>query len=171
MRRILATLGLGLALAVTGLTTPPAGAQTAATAKPTQANRSPIEILTRVSVATGGYVEPTTGEWVVFRPYYPVDVRVVCPAGASAGLRFTPVFAMNLGARAFTCTGKPQRLTVGVGATNGVNELGWHRQTATVSLELYNAPATPDSPTTITPLGSDTEHVRVYTARSKAVYY
>lgn len=167
MRRTLATLGLGLALAVTGLTTAPAGAQPM---QPTGAKSSPVEILTRVSVATGGYVEPTTGQWVVFRPYYPIDVRVVCPAGASAGLRYTPVFAMNLGARAFTCTGKPQRLTVSVGAFNGVNELGWHRQTPTVSLELYTAPATPDSPTTITPLGSDTERVWVYTAKAKAAY-
>lgn len=159
MRRTLATLGL--ALAAIGLTITPADAQSRT------ASRSSVEILTRVSVATGGYVEPTTGEWVVFRPYYPVTARVICPAGSSGGLRYSPVFAMNLGARAFTCTGKPQLLTFQAGAINGVNEIGWHRQTPTVSVELYSAPSSDDGPLTITTVGSDTESLWVYTAQAR----
>ena len=178
MRRSLATLGLGLALAITTAATPAHAQQTAhsatgsspqlrsaAPATPTaKPLRSSVEILNRVSVAKGGYVEPSTGEWVVFRPYYPVAVRVVCPAGPSAGLLYTPGFAVNLGGYQFTCTGQPQYLTFQAGAFNGVNELGWHRQTPAVSVDLF-APQ-PDGSIARTTIASDSERLWVYTARA-----
>lgn len=161
MKRLVASLGLAFVIVISALALP-----AAARSHPARgAIVSPsVEITTRASVARGGYVDSLTGKWVVFRPYYPVSVKALCPAGAIGALRYTPVFAMNLGGFNFTCTGQRQTLTFLAGAFNGVNDLGLHRQRPTVTLALYNG--SPADGATTGPSTSDSQNIWVWTVRA-----
>lgn len=162
MKRVVTSLGLAFALLASALALPAAAQNNSARNAVTSPS---VEIATVAAIARGGYVEPTTGKWVVFRPYYPVKVRALCPAGTVGALRYTPVFAMNLGGFNFNCTGKRQMLTFQAAAMNGVNELGLHRQRPTVTLFSYNGSPT-DGGTLSGPLDTDSENIWVYTARA-----
>ena len=162
MRRA-AAVGMGLALAVAGTGAP---AEASRPTKPDRAVRSSVEITTRFATASGGYVEPSTGQWVVYRPCYTVQVDVVCPAGATGALTYSPVFAMNLGGFNFTCTGAKQQLAFGAGAMNGVNEVGLHRQRPTVNLWVHSSPPSDGGSFPAAPVSSDSENIWVQTVRS-----
>ena len=102
VKRLLLVFALALALVLSASVAPAAARGHSG---PGAGPPSSVKIKTVFSIARGGYVDEFTGKWVVFRPYYPVKVKVRCPAGTDAALDYKPVWANNLGVQFLTCHG------------------------------------------------------------------
>jgi len=84
-----------------------------------------VEILTRTATAYGDRATDLEGNSSIFRPTYPLEMRVVCPAKRDAGITVDPVNAHTIPGVKFTCTGTPQAVRfTGTGAPSW--EQGWH---------------------------------------------
>jgi hypothetical protein len=122
-----------------------------------QAAEGSVEILTRTATAYGDRATDLEGNSSIFRPTYPLDMRVVCPAKREAGITVDPVNAHTIPGVRFTCTGTPQAVRfTGAGAPSW--EQGWHSGSVTASLFLVEK----DGGTTST-IASDVQLVRVNT--------
>jgi hypothetical protein len=122
-----------------------------------QAAEGSVEILTRTATAYGDRATDLEGNSSIFRPTYPLDMRVVCPAKRDAGITVDPVNAHTIPGVKFTCTGTPQAVRfTGTGAPSW--EQGWHSGTVTASLFLFKKGG--DTTSTI---ASDVRLVRVNT--------